>query len=86
MPRYHFHIHDGSTILNAAGVELPDWHSARPEAVRRAGDIPKQDAQRIALGTDRRLEHTDATGLILFQMAFPVVESPVMRRQSATER
>ncbi|SEG26080.1 hypothetical protein SAMN04488144_112106 [Methylobacterium sp. 190mf] len=86
MPRYHFNVHDGSSILDGAGTELPDWQSARLEAVRRAGDILKQDAQRIALGEDWRIEVTDQTGLILFQMTFLVVESPVMRRHSGTER
>ncbi|MBE7244933.1 MAG: hypothetical protein INR63_08285, partial [Actinomycetospora chiangmaiensis] len=79
MPRFYFHVHDGHSELDPDGTELPDWQSARLEAIRLAGDILKQDAHRIALGEDWRIEVTDQTGLILFQMTFLVVESPVMR-------
>ena len=86
MPRFHFHVHDGYSELDTEGTELPDAQAARLEAIRIAGDILKHDAHRIALGEDWRIEVTDATGLILFQMTFLVVESPVMRRAAARER
>jgi hypothetical protein len=82
MPRYHFNVHDGAPMLDAEGTELPDWQAARLEAIRRASDILKHEADRIALGEDWRIEVTDRTGLILFQMTFLVIESPVMRRSA----
>jgi hypothetical protein len=84
MPRYFFHVHDGCSLLDTEGTELPDWQAARLEAISLAGDILKQDAQRIALGEDWRIEVTDHTGLVLFQMTFLVVESPAMRGGSAS--
>jgi hypothetical protein len=86
MPRFHFHVHDGCSALDTEGTELPDPQAARLEAIRIAGDILKHDAHRIALGEDWRIEVTDDTGLILFQMTFLVVESPVMRRAAGAER
>jgi len=86
MPRFHFHVHDGCSTLDPEGTELPDPQAARLEAIRIAGDILKHDAHRIALGEDWRIEVTDDTGLILFQMTFLVVESPVMRRATGVER
>ncbi|MCJ2090202.1 hypothetical protein MKK88_30080 [Methylobacterium sp. E-005] len=86
MPRFHFHVHDGCSVLDTEGTELPDTQAARLEAIRIAGDILKHDAHRIALGEDWRIEVTDDTGLILFQMTFLVVESPVMRRAAGADR
>ena len=86
MPRFHFHVHDGCSVLDPEGTELPDPQAARLEAIRIAGDILKHDAHRIALGEDWRIEVTDHTGLILFQMTFLVVESPMMRQAAALER
>lgn len=86
MPRFHFHVHDGCSLLDTEGTELADPQAARLEAIRIAGDILKHDAHRIALGEDWRIEVTDETGLILFQMTFLVIESPAMRRASLSER
>ena len=80
MPRFHFNIHDGVSLIDTEGTELPDWQAARLEAIRRAGEVLQNDAQRVAIGEDWRIEVTDHTGLILFQMAFLMIESPVMRR------
>ncbi|MHB2207113.1 DUF6894 family protein [Methylobacterium sp. CM6257] len=83
MPRFHFHVHDGHSELDTEGAELSDRQAARLEAIRLVGDILKHDAHRIALGEDWRIEVTDHSGLVLFQMTFLVVESPVMCRGAA---
>jgi len=80
MPRFHFHVHDGYSALDFEGTKLPDWSAARLESIRLAGDILKHDAHRIPLAEDWRIEVTDSAGLILFQMTFLVVESPVLCR------
>jgi hypothetical protein len=60
----------------------PNCPIGRPrlEAIRRVGAVLKDDAQSIAVGEDWRIEVTDGTGLILFQLTFLMIESPVMRR------
>ena len=39
MPRYFFHIHDGTEFPDNDGTELPDLEAARHEAVRLAGHV-----------------------------------------------
>jgi hypothetical protein len=80
VPRFHFNVYDGVSTPDLDGTELPDWETARLEAVRLSGEILKDNAKQIALGEDWRIEVTDDTGLILFQMTFLVVSSPVLTR------
>jgi hypothetical protein len=81
MPRFHFNVYDGVNLLDREGTELPNWQAARLEAIQRAGEFLKDEADRVALGEDWRIEVTDHTGLVLFHMSFLVIESPVMRRE-----
>lgn len=85
MARFYFNVRDGMSCLDMEGTELPDWQAARIKAIRLAGQIIWDDAQRIALGEDWHIEVTDGTGLILFQMTFQVIEAPVLREQIARD-
>jgi hypothetical protein len=85
MPRFHLNVHDGKSIIDEEGTELPDWQTARIEAIHLAGNILRDAAQSIALGEDWCIEVTDHTGLILFQMTFQVVEAPVIPNQIAQD-
>lgn len=78
MPRFHFNIYDGISLPDRDGSELADWQEARLEAVRLAGVILRDNATRIALGEEWRMEVTDETGLILFRLDFNVLEAPAM--------
>lgn len=80
MPRYHFNVYDGVSSLDLDGTELPDWQTARIEAIRLAGEILKDDADRIDLGEDWQIEVTDHTGLVLFRMVLHVVEAAALPR------
>lgn len=82
MPRYYFNVYDGLSSLDVEGTELPDWRAARKAAIRLAGEILKDDADRIDLGEDWRIEVADQTGLVLFQMTFLVVEAPDILRDA----
>ncbi|GJD88151.1 hypothetical protein BHAOGJBA_1664 [Methylobacterium hispanicum] len=79
MPRYHFNVYDGVTLLDKKGVELPDTKFARREAVRYAGVLLEEGARLESLGPEWRMEVTDTTGLILFRLDFFVTPSPVMK-------
>lgn len=76
MPRFHFNVHDGVSEIDHEGQELPDWEAARLEAVRLSGEIIRNEAKRVALGEDWRMEVLDATGLVLFRLDFTVMASP----------
>lgn len=66
MPPYHFNVCDGVRLPAPDGTELPDWHSARLEAIHQAGEILKDEPQSVALGEQWRIEVTDSTDFILF--------------------
>ena len=78
MPRYHFNVYDGHNIVDDIGAELPNPTFARREAIRYAGALLEDEAKRLGLGDEWRMEVTDATGLILFSLDFTVTESPAM--------
>lgn len=75
MPRYHFHIHDGRTILDTDGLELADAAQARRMAIRLSGQYFEDEADLIALGEEWRMEVTDGQGLILFRLDFVVTNA-----------
>jgi hypothetical protein len=79
MPRYHFNVFDGLGTPDFDGTELPNRQAARREAIRLAGALLEQEAERLRLGEDWRMEVTDHMGLILFRLDFIVVEAPAMR-------
>ncbi|GJD96606.1 DUF6894 family protein [Methylobacterium iners] len=79
MPRYFFNVHDGRSKLDTEGTELPDWQTARREAVRLASGILRDEADRLSFGEEWRLEVTDSRGLILFQLDFCFTEAAAVR-------
>lgn len=79
MPRYHFNVYDGVTLLDNKGVELPNTNFARREAIRYSGALLEEGAEQDNLGTEWRMEVTDDSGLILFRLDFFVTPSPMMR-------
>ncbi|MHB2209740.1 DUF6894 family protein [Methylobacterium sp. CM6257] len=82
MPRFYFNVHDGKSQFDEQGTELPDWQAARIEAVRLAGYILQDEAKCITPGEDWRIEVTDHTGLILFQIMLQVVMSPALEHSA----
>lgn len=79
MPRYFFHVHDGKSIPDHKGVELPDWDAARLHAITVAGRIVADEPQRLGLGEDWTMEVSDENGLVLFKLDFHITASPAVR-------
>ena len=78
MPRFHFNVYDGVTILDEEGTEFVSWEEARLGAIRAVGEILKNSPKCVALGEDWRMEVTDETGLVLFRLDFQVIDSPAV--------
>ncbi|WP_407519115.1 DUF6894 family protein [Methylobacterium oryzisoli] len=76
MPRYHFNVYDGVELLDKTGVELPDQIFARREAIRYAGILLENGAERDNLGSEWRMEVTDNSDLLLFRLDFFVTDAP----------
>lgn len=64
MPRYFFHVRDGTVVLDEVGVELPDMASAQATAVQLSAEILKEGVI-IPLWIDLqwRVEVTDSPQL-----------------------
>lgn len=87
--RYFFNIYDGYSGLDVEGTDFPDWASARIAAVKMAGEILKEEYDRILECRDWRMEVTDDTGLVIIRLDFCATEasavaSPARLSPSAT--
>ena len=84
MPRYHFNIQDGQDYPDLVGSEYPDLESVRTEAVRRSGELLRDNARSFWGGSGWKLVVTDETGMILFALHFLAVSSPATDRYGTT--
>jgi hypothetical protein len=78
MPRYFFHIHDGNSVLDDVGLDLPDIIAARTAAIELSGEILKHDlTERLLPHVFWRVEVSDSPALggrSLFVLQFAVAE------------
>lgn len=78
MPRYFFHVIDGSSDRDAEGTELPDIYAAQDEAVRTSGEILRDVGAKFWDGSEWKLEVTDEQDQILLTLRFSAEEHPVL--------
>ncbi len=74
MPRYFFHVQDGSDYVDLQGTELPDLAAARREGVRFAGALLLDGSDAFWRAGEWRMRVTDATDLTLFELTFFATE------------
>jgi hypothetical protein len=75
MPRYFFHVYDGSSDRDEEGTELPDVYAAQNEAIRLSGELLREIGGKFWDGTVWSLEVTDEAGHILFILRFSAEEA-----------
>jgi uncharacterized protein DUF6894 len=71
MPRYFFHVHDGSAVLDEVGAEFDDLASARNDAIRSCGEMLREVPSIIQRGETWSMWITDqpnGTGKVLFRL------------------
>lgn len=68
MPRYFFHIRDGSFSPDLVGTDLPNLRTARAQAIATAGSILRENPEGLSEGHPWRLEVTGEEGQVLFTM------------------
>jgi hypothetical protein len=78
MPRYFFHVQDGSSSPDQDGTELLDVYTAQAQAVRMSGEILRDVGAKFWNGTEWRLEVADERGQILFVLRFSAEERPAL--------
>ena len=76
MPFYHFNVHDGRSDTDLDGTDLIDRTNARLAAIKLAGSIIADEADRVQSSSEWYMDVTDASGLILYRLDFSVVEAP----------
>ena len=78
MPRYFFHVYDGSSSLDTDGTELPDIYTAQALAIRTSGEILRDMGAKFWNGTEWKLEVADERGDTLFVLRFSAEERPAL--------
>ena len=74
MPRYFFHLHDGVSVMDWEGTDLPDIYTAQSQAIRTTGEMLRDLGARVWEDGDWRLEVADDRGRVLFVLHFWVEE------------
>jgi hypothetical protein len=70
MPRYFFHIHNGTDTWDVEGVELSGLAEARNEAITSAGEMIRHRGSVVWSGVEWRMQVTDETGRTVFTLHF----------------
>ena len=78
MPRYFFHIEDGSIVHDDEGTELKDLAVAKCEAVKLAGQMICDAAGDFWDREEWKLTAADEDGLTLFCLQFFGTEAPAV--------
>jgi hypothetical protein len=76
MPRFFFHVHDGTSIRDDEGTDLPDMFAAQEEAIRLSGALLGEMGGKFWNGTEWSLEVTDDAGRLLFTLRFVAEKKP----------
>ena len=76
MPRYFFHVHDGTSKRDDEGTDLPDIFAAQEEAIRMSGALLGEMGGTFWNGEEWSLEVSDEAGRLLFTLRFTAEEGP----------
>lgn len=76
MPIYHFHDADGVRHNDAIGTDLADDSAAKFEAVRYAGAMLRDKAQKLLDDGQWRVEVTDRNNVLLFTVITIAIDAP----------
>ena len=68
MPRYFFHVHDGSDRPDHEGTECPDVETARSQAVSLLGEMVRYLDGRFWRHPEWRLNVVDETGATVCEL------------------
>lgn len=79
MPRFFFHVHDGTTMLDDEGTVLPNVDTARKMAVTFAGELLRDLRRDVEDGEDWKVDVADEHGLILFTVMLSALDAPAGR-------
>ena len=70
MPRYFFHLKDGSTHMDNDGVELSGHDEARTQAIVNSGEVLRDLGAKFWTSDEWRLWVTDESGETVCALRF----------------
>ena len=76
LPRYYFHIVDSVVLPDEDGLELPDLAAARIEAVKTAGEMLRDHADRFWMSPDWKVVVTGEDRTVLFSIRCDALTPP----------
>jgi len=86
MPKFFFDVHDGISMCDDVGYELPDLEAAKQQAVIFSGDLLRDSGSQFWQGDEWRMDVRDERDLILFSLHFLAVTAPVLNGNGAPRR
>jgi hypothetical protein len=75
MPRFHFHLEDGTTFRDEDGTVLPDLEAARINAVKLLGHVMADNAPQFLSTKVWTMRVTDGSDLMLFSVNVATVDA-----------
>lgn len=85
MPRFFFHLTDGTIERDQDGTELETLAEARIQAAIFAGGALREDPKHVWKGQELRVEVTDEAGDLLFTVITLAIDSPKLARALIAE-
>jgi hypothetical protein len=76
LPRYYFHIVDSVVLPDEDGLELPDIAAAKVEAVKSAGEMLHDHAERFWASPDWKVIVTGEDRTVLFSIDCRAFDAP----------
>ncbi len=75
MPRYYFHVCDGTQEIDELGHELPDDRAARREAVRYCCGLLRDDPDLLLDDENLRINVTAEDGRLRFAILLATIDA-----------
>lgn len=86
MPIFHFNVHDGVSLPDQDGENLPDLAAARAVALDLACDLFREMGPEFWHGKEWKMDVTDGQGVILFSLTFFASQGVAAQGTEADER
>jgi hypothetical protein len=74
MPRYFFHVIDGTFIVDRDGAQLADLQAARVMAIQTAGEIIQDAGREFWDGSEWQMHVTDEDQKTVLKLSFSAKE------------
>ncbi|WP_426954950.1 DUF6894 family protein [Muricoccus radiodurans] len=85
MPKFHFHLKDGTPLTDANGTEMDSLDAARREACQRLIELALSVGERPWTHRVWQVDVTNAAGLLQFSLMLTGTDAPSVHSWSAAQ-